>query len=308
MAAPIYNPSLKSFVVIDRRDLLDVHSASGLAEVPEGWLVACDDAHDLFLLDREGGVVGKWPIAPPSPVVVDGKIPKKYKRDFEAIASWRQGKQTELLTFGSASKLPQRSYIVQSTWLDTLKSSVEIQAEPFFQHLLQSAKINPEQLNIEGAAAFDKQLIMLNRGLNLSIVIDLKAFTTYLSGNCKGTVPIIAIHRYTLPEIEGIQVGFSGACTDLRRNRLYFCASAEDTADWINDGDVLGSYVGWIVRPTAADGGEMFAMPVVDEAGAITRDKIEAIGLLPPVNGNVQLMALTDNDGGHSQMLILELR
>ena len=100
----------------------------------------------------------------------------------------------------------------------------------------------------------------------------------------------------------------SGACTDLRRNRLYFSASAEDSVDWIQDGEVLGSYVGWIVRPTASDGGELFAMPVVDEAGQITTDKIEAIGLLPPVNGNVQLMALTDTDGSHSQMLTLQLQ
>jgi hypothetical protein len=103
-------------------------------------------------------------------------------------------------------------------------------------------------------------------------------------------------------------LGFSGACTDLRRNRIYFCASAEATTDWVQDGAVLGSYVGWIVRPTAADGGELFAMPVVDEDGNLTADKIESIALLAPVNGNVRMLAFTDTDGSFSQMLTLELR
>jgi hypothetical protein len=308
MAAPAYNPSLKSFVVVDRRDLPDVHSASGIAEVPEGWLVVCDDFIDLYLLDETGALGGKWPISPTPAVIVEGRVPKKHKRDFEAIAGWRQGKQTHFLIFGSGSKLPQRSYIVQGTWQDSFKSATEVQAEPFYQHLLQMAKLGPEQLNIEGATAFDQKLILLNRGLNQSIVLDLKAFAAYVASQCKGAAPAMDLYAYHLPEINGVQVGFSGACTDLRRNRIYFCASAEDTADWIQDGEVLGSYVGWIVRPTATDGGELFAMPVVDDAGQMTRDKIEAIGLLPPVNGNVQLLALTDTDGGHSQLLTLELR
>jgi hypothetical protein len=308
MAAPAYNPSLKSFVVVDRVDLPTVHSASGLAEVPEGWLVCCDDFIDLYLLDAAGALQGQWPISPPPAVVVDGRVPKKHKRDFEAIANWRVGKQTHMLVFGSGSKLPQRSHIVQVHWDGALKSAVEVQAEAFFNHMMQVGKIGPEQLNIEGATAFDKQLILLNRGLNQVIVLDLKAVQTYLAGGCKGAAPDPKIHGHKLPDINGVQVGFSGACTDLRRNRIYFCASAEDTADWIADGAVLGSYVGWIVRPTAADGGELFAMPVVDDAGMQTLDKIEAIGLLPPVNGNVQLIAFTDTDGGPSQMLTLELR
>ncbi len=308
MAAPAYNPSLKSFVVIDRRDLHDVHSASGLAEVPEGWAVVCDDFIDLYLLNPEGDLLGKWPISPQPPVIIEGRVPKKHKRDFEAIAAWRQGKQTQMLIFGSGSKLPQRSHVVQVTWQDKLLSAIEVQAEPFYQHLMATAKLTPEQVNIEGATAFDNKIILLNRGLNQSIVMDLKGFASYIAGNCKGVAPQMGLHTYHLPEINGVQVGFSGAYTDLRRNRIYFSASAEDTADWIQDGEVLGSYVGWIVRPTAPDGGELFAMPVVDEAGEHTKDKIEALALLPPVDGNVQIMALTDTDGGHSQMLILELR
>lgn len=308
MAAPAYNPSLKSFVVVERKDLFQIASASGLAEIPEGWLVVGDDFIDLYWLDADGELHGQWPISATPAVIVNGRVPKKHKRDFEAIASWRQGKQTQLLIFGSGSKLPQRSYIVQAAWQEKLLSSQEVQAEAFYQHILQVAKIGPEQLNIEGAAVFDGKLVLLNRGMNQSILLDLKAFNTYLSGGCKGNPPALSIQNYKLPDIGGIQLGMSGACTDLRRNRLYFCASAEDSVDWIQDGEVLGSYVGWIVRPTAGDGGELFAMPVVDEAGQITADKIEAIGLLPPVNGNVQVMALTDTDGSHSQMLILELR
>ena len=308
MAAPAYNPSLKSFVVVDRKDLTQIASASGLAEVPEGWLVVGDDFIDLYWLDAAGDLQGQWPISATPAVIVEGRVPKKHKRDFEAIADWRVGKQTQMLIFGSGSKLPQRSHIVQALWHESLRSSQEIQAEAFYQQIMQVAQIGPDQLNIEGAAVFDGKLILLNRGMNQSILLDLKTFNSYLAGGCKGNPPTMSIHTYKLPEINGIQLGMSGACTDLRRNRLYFCASAEDSVDWIQDGEVLGSYVGWIVRPTASDGGELFAMPVVDEAGQITPDKIEAIGLLPPVNGNVQLMALTDTDGGHSQMLTLELR
>jgi hypothetical protein len=43
MAASPLNPSMKSWVVIDRKPIPGVFSASGMAEMQGDWLVACDD-------------------------------------------------------------------------------------------------------------------------------------------------------------------------------------------------------------------------------------------------------------------------
>lgn len=307
MAAPSYNPQMKAFMVVDRVTLPEVPSASGLAEVPEGWLVACDDLPELFALDHGGKTLARFQIGAPPPLMVEGRVPKKHKRDFEAIASWRKGRETELLVFGSGSKFPQRSFIVHVRWQGTVIQQAELACTPFYAQVMQQGRFPIEQLNIEGATVFDDRLILLNRGTNELISMDLNAAMAYLQGGCKGSCPQMTFHGHALPEISGVQVGFSGACSDVRRNRVYFCASAEDTPDWIQDGAVLGSYVGWIVRPTAASGGELYAMPVVDAAGNHTPDKIEAITLLPPVDGKVRVLAFTDTDGGPSDMLTLEL-
>ena len=302
----LYGP--RSFVVIDRRSLAQVQGASGIAEVPEGWLAICDDLPDLLLLDAEGIPLQAHRISAEPPVMVDGRVPKKHKRDFESIADYRQGKETHLLIFGSGSKLPQRSFVVIVTWFNGLKTHKEYQAERFYQQLQEVAKLSSEQLNLEGATIFDNKLALANRGTNQVFWIDLKEFLKFLDSGCTGAIPAITVKSYILPQIINVHTGFSGACTDLRRNRIYFGASAEDTPDWIQDGHVLGSFIGWIVRPLANDGGEMHLVPVVDDTGEFLKIKIEAIALLPQVESRVRILVLTDNDGGQSEMLVLEMR
>jgi hypothetical protein len=298
----------RSFVVVERRVLEQVQGASGLAEVPEGLLAICDDLPDLLALDAEGNLLKTLRISAEPPVLVDGRVPKKHKRDFEAIADYRQGKETHLLVFGSGSKSPQRCFVVKAVWLETLKSHKEYNTSKFYQHLLEVANISDEQLNIEGATVFDGKIALANRGTNQIFWVDLKAFSNFLDSDCNGPIPAVTVKSYTLPQILGVHTGFSGACTDLRRNRIYFGASAEDTVDWIQDGHVHGSFIGWIVRPAAADGGEMHVVPVTGDDGEFLEIKIEALALLPQVESRVRMLVMTDNDGGNSEMLTLELR
>jgi hypothetical protein len=286
-----------------------LRGVSGIAETPEGYLVVCDDLPDMMLMDFAGITKEVIQISPRPLVWVDGRVPKKHKRDFEAIAEYKQGKETKLLVFGSGSKLPQRSYVVQATWQGGLKSAGEVQLEKFYAYLIETAKIDPQHLNIEGATVFDNKLALLNRGLNQVIWMDLKAFLAYLENPAKTNPPAVRVHTYQLPQIAGIHGGFSGACGDLRRNRIYFSMSCEDVSDWIADGPVLGSHIGWIARPTAADGGELHVLPVVGDDGQLLPIKIEAISLLPMVDSRVRMLACTDRDGeGNSEMFVLELR
>lgn len=296
------------WVVVERRHVTGVQAASGLAETTEGWLLACDDVPDMFLVNLDGQVLAQHAISAAPPVLVEGRVPKKHKRDFESIADYRQGKDTHFWVIGSGSKLPQRSYIVQGSWQGGPKNLKEVQAEPLYKHLMKVSGISEESLNIEGAAVFDKRVILLNRGTNQTFVMDQAAFGRFLDSGCAGAAPDAQVHSYDLPDINGVQLGFSGSCTDLRRNRIYFSASAEATDNWIDDGQVLGSFIGWIVRPTAADGGEMHLVPVVDEHAEFLPLKIEAIGLLPAVDSRVRMLALTDSDGGESEMLVLEMQ
>jgi hypothetical protein len=100
----------------------------------------------LLLLDNEGICYKHIRISAEPPVLVDGRVPKKHKRDFESIADYRQGKETHLLIFGSGSKLPQRSFVVvvKAVWLDGLKSYKEYNAEILSTFASRCAKIIEE--------------------------------------------------------------------------------------------------------------------------------------------------------------------
>ena len=298
----------KAFVIIERTVLDGIYSASGMAAIPEGYLLACDDQQFLWQTDKSGRANREIAVSEKRfEVGENGRVSKKVKRDFESIASWKSGNQVNYFVFGSGSISEKRSYVAKLSWKKQLISEGEFRLKNFYEKLMDIAEIDVDHLNIEGSTILGDQLILFNRELGIVFWMDFKEFEAYWESGGENHCPEIQTKRFELPLAGTVQTGFSGAST-ANSKQVWFSASAEDTKNWIDDGPVAGSYIGWINHLTSDDIAEIQSYPVLNEAGEFTSDKIEAFSILDAKSEHPRVLAVTDSDGGVSEMLLLELR
>jgi hypothetical protein len=130
----------------------------------------------------------------------------------------------------------------------------------------------------------------------------------YLTGSGKNLPGYEAI-AFHLPKLAGLSSRFSGAF--VYHNRLFFSASVENTDDAILDGEVLGSFVGWIDLDAVKPGSrplEGNTALVLDEKGETFKGKVESLVILDSLRTQgFRALAITDNDNGQSELLELEI-
>lgn len=280
--------------ILHQRTLEGLPSASGLSRAEGGLWVVGDDSPQLFKIDLMGEVLEKQQIFASE----ETRIPKAVKPDIESIAQLGQG--DGILLFGSGSKIPRRAGIV---WIKPFEMAQHFDASAFYLAIIDACGITIDALNIEGAACDGWTLHLLNRGGNQRISLQAGELVRFLQGN--GPVPSLTCQAYQLPEAGGHFAGFSGGSFHQHSGRLVFCASIEATDNWIDDGEVLGSYVGWIDLTDAS--GKVHITPVLDTQGEVFMGKIEAIEVLHNISANIlELAAVTDDDKGGSEFLRIE--
>jgi hypothetical protein len=222
--------------------LQEVPAASGIERIGNDFYAVGDNSPWLYMLDSQYKVINKYHVSPGSPVT-DEALPKNIKPDFEAITTVEFDNKKELWIFGSGSKSPSRDLLVRFDYVkNTLVKTYSL--TEFYREIVSTCNLGDGMLNLEAAASSGKSLFLLNRGDNLVLQYDLKAMMDYLDGNSKCPKPLA--YRVKLPQTENVQVGFSGATTSSDKENLIFTASAENTENWIDDGEILGSYVGVI--------------------------------------------------------------
>lgn len=285
------------FELKEHRELGDIPSASGLELTTTGMYVIGDNSPWLFKLDENFEIVDKIHLFP-GRQFPDSIIEKLNKPDLEAIAKGNE-EGTILLAFGSGSKSPERDLMLEIDLKE--KISTEYLLIDFYSYLRAEAGLLEEELNIEAAEVYQDQLFLFNRGKNTIIKCKLSEFITYLKN--KGEFPGLEIFRIDLPEIQGIPSGFSGASLDPDHGILYFTATVENTENWIDDGEVLGSFIGTIELKDLKDGMKPDHIAIL-----LDRDhfkvKVESIAVLPPFNREkAELVMVTDSDGGISEVL-----
>src|SRR5690606_31605005 len=101
-------------------------------------------------------------------------------------------------------------------------------------------------------------------------------------------------------EINGMEAGFSGAT--ILQNKLIFTASVEDTPNAIDDGEILGSYVGIIDLQHLTDQMQPPCVRVSDDSRPL-HIKVEAVAVTASTDTRAELLLFTDPDGGHSELL-----
>ncbi len=288
--------------ILEQKTLKNIPSASGIVKISDGIYVIGDNTPWIYKISsKELELTEKFRIFE---TTTDAIIPKMSKPDFEAITEiqWEQTK--ELFIFGSGSKSPQRDVLKGVTFgKETTVNTYNL--SEFYELIKSSTSIEENKLNIEAAAANETHLFLFNRGENLVLQYEISAFIDYIKH--KGECPKPISYSIHLPQLNGIDAGFSGACFVPDEEELVFTASLEDTDNPIDDGDVLGSYVGIIKLKNLKDNYQPDCVLISSDNQPL-KIKVESVEVMNHDASGKEILIVTDSDGGTSEILRILLK
>lgn len=272
-----------------------IPSGSGITKHGDSYYVIGDDSPFLFTLNKELEVTKKTPLLK----VEEGfeeRISKPEKPDFESLELIEED---ELVIFGSGSVSPQRDIFVRVI-LDGEPVITSYNITKFYNQLRGLPIFEDSELNLEGSAYYDNHLYLLNRNKNLIIKFVYKELLEYLIQE-DHPFPIIEITEIKLPEMKGVQAGFSGATALKSEPKIIFTASFEDTDNAYDDGEIMGSIIGVIdiLNHQVSETYIYSQIPYTEE-----RLKVESIVVKEEISsGRVKVILVSDDDLGNSIFL-----
>ncbi|WP_052958661.1 DUF6929 family protein [Maribacter thermophilus] len=277
--------------VLNSKTIKDFPSGSGLVAVENDFYAIGDDSPFLFQLNTENEVVSKTQIHA-AQEVNKGRIPKTDKPDFESLEMIGTN---ELVAFGSGSKSPQRDVFLHIFLEDSLRIKT-YDISPFYDNLRALKAMENEDLNIEAVAFQNDKIYLFNRGKNLIFEFIYDDFLAYLEGSIPFPKPTIT--EFTLPKINGMESGFSGATIVKDTSLIIFTASVENSSNSYDDGEILGSFIGTIPisNNTVLNSYEATRIPNIGEPL-----KVESVTIANKIGPKKYKVALvTDDDKGNS--------
>lgn len=288
------NPNDMNITVLDKIKMEKIPSGSGIIKSGSSYYIIGDDSPFLFSLDSNFQLTSKTPLLD-TLVFADDRILKSHKPDFESL---EMVKQNEMVIFGSGSKSPQRDVFIRILLKEPMLVE-KYEISNFYNNLKNLPIFNNSELNIEATAFRNNQIFLFNRKKNLVIQFDYTDFLDYLKG--KTAFPQPKIRQYSLPTINGIEAGFSGATTLKDDSKIIFTASVEDTDNAYDDGEILGSYIG-IIDISDNNISESFDYCQIPNEGATL--KVESVSIEKEIStGKTEVILITDDDKGNSVIL-----
>lgn len=287
------NDQNMKLTVLDIIKLEKIPSGSGIVKSGDTYYVIGDDSPYLFSLNNEFKVISKIPLLD-SVTFPDERIIKSEKPDFEGL---ELVSENELVVFGSGSKAPERNVFVRIF----LKDSITVEKydiSEFYKMLRNLPILKDSELNIEATAFYNDQLFLFNRKKNLILKFEYKAFISYIKGEIDFPEP--EIKQFSLPKINGIEAGFSGATALKSQPKIIFTASVENTDNAYDDGEILGSIIGIInvENNTIATGFDYCEIPNKETLKVESVSVEEEISLV-----ETKVVLITDDDKGNSTIL-----
>lgn len=274
---------LKSYDLKPLYTLPGISGASGLHYRDGRLFIASDDSHALYRYDLKGETV--HPISLLESGDLQEHLPKPIKPDFEALAYH----EARLYLFGSGSG----EHRTGGVKYDPGSGSVErfLLAE-LYAEMIKAAGIDGEDLNVEGVVMRENEIHFFNRGNGR---------------NCRNGIFIMEerederkrrsrFQPVELPTILGRPFTFSDAIP--WKEKFLFLATAEDTDNTYDDGEILGSAIGVLNADNYA----------VEEFEVITREhKLEGITVYQEGWEYDSFLVCEDADGGEGTR-IFEVR
>jgi hypothetical protein len=232
-----------------------------------------------------------------------GRLPKHEKPDIEAAFVYSSAGETRVAALGSGS----RGTVRDGGFLVRIDAAGAIRIEALalgalYHNLRQAPEIGPRGvLNIEGAALTDDYAVLAQRAAgssgNYLMRFARAAFIDWLEG--KAPPPAAEFFPARLACVGGVEAGLTGLAFSPVHRRLFFTAAVEDRNDPVQDGPVLGSFIGSFSWP-AQQPPNLENCEAPEDLPASR--KLESLCLLEESAGGVQALAVTDNDLGSSQL------
>jgi hypothetical protein len=255
-----------------------VRSASALRAFNDCLVIVQDDVDALAARASDGAVA---PVLLPARasgqrVFDDWHGNKHDKLDLEACVVLEDGR---LVAFGSGLSAARERLVV---W-DGRRGPRVVDGSAFYAALHGAALPEGARLNIEGAVACGRRLLLFHRGndarqdgaevQNLIVGVGLDEFAGWLEGG-RQPPPVSSVVGVELGEIGGVPLAFTDAVV-VDGGRIVVLACAERSANAIDDGPVLGCRVGVL------ESDELRMVEVCDSARAPVALKLEGIERRP---------------------------
>jgi len=285
--------------------LSDLSSASAVWYYHDQIYLAGDDVPWLYELDKNYQIIHRDRLSNIDSLV-NGRTPGSIKADFESMEILELNDEDMALVLPSGSREISRdtAYLVSLTG-ERLVTKKNIRR--LYNKIIQRAQIDPKQLNLEGLAIDDQHVYLLQRGnvtRNFVARIPRNEFFNYFQHNT--ILPDFALYYFDLPKDDHVSSGFSGACIAPDHSGILFTASLENTASAQADGEVLGSYVGYIPFCKMSKG--VFSLVRLSKDNQPVAKKLEGITISKILGeGHYRAICVCDNDDGTSDILELTI-
>ncbi|WP_116545109.1 DUF6929 family protein [Pontibacter virosus] len=292
----------------------NVPSASGLELLGDHYYVVGDDSPYLYRLDKNFRLESQEAIFDTTGFG-SGRIAKDEKVDLEGLTLLQHQGKPYLLMMGSGSAPARRKAYLYNICGDDIcregaggHGAKTVDLDQLYQQLEQEADtLGGSLLNIEGVAAGHGKLYLLQRaigtGQNVLISYRLSEFIPFLLGETDAQLPQPELSYFRLPGLKDLQAGFSGAY--VYDDKLFFTASLENTSDAYADGEVLGSYIGYIPFTWVGkqDTLQIPTTPILQADGNPYTGKAESLVVQKREGkGRYKLVVVSDDDQGGSEL------
>lgn len=283
--------------IYSKKKLEHIPSASGTT-VHDGHLyVVSDNQPWLFKSDFNGNLISKFRIIEKEDNQNE-PIPKLLKPDFEALTKINLNGEEKLLVFGSGSLSPQRNVLLLVGIGNNFKTSHYLLTGIYEQ--LQSY-LGDAPINIEAAVVYGEFLMLFNRQNNTMVRYNLEQFLNAVIHKAK--LPTPELKKIILPKVKNATVGISGASMLPNSAMVLFTTSIEATDNPIDDGEIMGSYLGIMDLGENNNQIQSTLTPIVKD-DRVLKIKVESVVVTKTFsNKNFDIVMVTDNDAGVSEIL-----
>ena len=272
-----------------------VTAASGIAPLGDGWLIAQDDSTSAAW--RRPDEVRRVRVLPPVEGLdhfTEAAGTKHLKPDLEVACPAEVAGEPAVLLLGSGSTARRmRGVLVRLENGEPVVQTAEL--GPLYDAVARRLGVAADQVNLEGASRHGGTVRWFNRG-NLaagvptgSVDVPLAALVAAVLGRSgAASVPVGEPRSYDLGEVAGVGLAVTDAIA-LPDGRLLLSAAAEDTPNAVDDGPVVAAALVLVDGVTVLD-----AAPLPAPDGRV--HKVEGLTLRGTRNGQVQLLAVVDDD------------
>jgi hypothetical protein len=278
-----------------------VRAASALRRFEGRLVIVQDDVNALAVVDASGAV---QPVLLPAHasgrrVFDDAHGNKRDKLDLEACVTLPDGR---FVAFGSGST-PEREQLV--VWRGGREPPSAVDGAALYGELRAAVTAGAVRLNIEGAVVSGSRVQLFQRGndtrgagsaaSNAIAELDCADFVAWLDSSAAPPPSVVRVTTANLGDVDGVPFGFTDAVA-LGEQAVVVLTCAEDSADAIADGAVLGCRVGVL------DAHGLRLVDVYDSSGARTRLKLEGIERRPGSSTEFDVAVDVDRPAAPAQL------